>query len=258
MPDELPSGPIERDAKQRDTLLGVAFPTTQWSMVLRAQKDGAEAQRAMNDLCRRYWYPIYAYLRCRGFERPDAQDITQGFFLKAVTGGLFQAAEQERGKLRSFLLGSLNRHISVYLRHQNAQKRGGRAIVLPLEVETAEERYSNEPADHRNPEQLYLAAWARSLIEAARQRLRKHLEKKGQGDLFDQLQGLIEMDETAMPYREFATKLNTSEAALRLQVFRIRRRFGKLLREEVAKTVETPEELDEELKWLMKAAQRAL
>lgn len=227
-------------------------------MVLRAQQDGVEAQMAMNNLCRRYWYPIYAYLRCRGFERPDAQDITQGFFLMVVTGGLFQAAQRERGKMRSFLLGALNRHVADHLRHQNAMKRGGRAIVLPLEVETAEERFSNEPADFRDPEKLYLATWAQSLIDTARQQLRKHLEKKGQAALFDQLQSVIEKEETDTPYRDLAVRLNASEAAVRLQVFRLRRRFAKLLREEVAKTVETPEEIEEELAWLSKALRETM
>ena len=130
----MPPSPSPDDQRSRDTLLGVAFPTTRWSLVLQAQKDGAEAARALNDLCRRYWYPIYAYLRCRGFQRPDAQDITQSFFLSAVTGGLIQHADPTRGRLRSFLLGSLTRHLADHLRHVNAEKRGGRAIVLPLDV----------------------------------------------------------------------------------------------------------------------------
>lgn len=250
MPPDQPSGPLEHDAQQRDSLLGVGFPTTNWSMVLRTHRNGAKAMKAMNDLCRRYWYPIYAYLRCRGFERADAQDLTQSFFLHAVTGGLFQNAVPAHGRLRSFLLGALNRHVADHLRHQGAQKRGGRAIVLPLEVESAEDKFSNEPADHRDPEQLYLAAWARSLIDTARQRLRKHLEKKQQGDLYEKLQGVIELEEGQTPYRELAAELHTSEAALRILIFRLRRRFGKLLREEVARTVETPVELEEELAWL--------
>lgn len=250
MTDFAQSNSPDHDNRQRDSLLGAVFPTTEWSMVLRTQCDGADATRALNDLCRRYWYPIYAYLRCRGYERADAQDLTQGFFLKAINHKLLATADQEKGRLRSYLLGSLNRHIADHHRHEGAEKRGGRAIVLPLECENAEEKFCNEPADHRDPEQLYLAAWAHSLIETARRHLRKHLEKKGQGDLFEQLQGVIEMEDTDTPYRDYAEKLNASEASLRLQVFRLRRRFGKLLREEVAKTVETPEEIEDELAWL--------
>lgn len=125
--------------------------------------------------------------------------------------------------------------------------------MLPLEVETAEDKFSNEPADHRDPEHLYLAAWAQWLVDTVRQQLRTHLAKKNQAEIYDKLQGIIEMEDTETPYRDLAAKLNASEASLRVQVFRLRRRFGKLLREEVARTVETPQETEEELAWLAKA-----
>ncbi|MCB1278494.1 hypothetical protein [Prosthecobacter sp.] len=246
----MPPTPTSDDPRSRDTLLGVAFPTTQWSLVLQAQKDGAEAARALNELCSRYWYPIYAYLRCRGFPRPDAQDITQSFFLRAVTEGLVKNADQTRGRLRSFLLGALSRHLTDHLRRENAEKRGGRAIVLPLQCHTSEERYERDLIDHRDPESLYLAAWARELIDRVRERLRAHYTRTKRAEIFELLHGCLSLDEQATPYRELSTQLNVSEAALRLQVFRLRRRFGKMLREEVALTVETPEELDEELSWL--------
>ncbi len=251
MVDETPpSTPFDMAVQQRDSMLGIAFPTTEWSMVLRLQAEGIGSVNAMNDLCRRYWYPIYAYLRCRNFERADAQDITQSFFLKAVTTGLFEAAEQGRGRLRSFLLGSLNRHVSDYLRHENAQKRGGRAIVLPIECENAETRFGAELIEHDDPESLYLATWAKELIQRAKQRLRAHYASSKRARLFDALEAVVLGDETATTYGELAAQLNTSDAALRLQVFRMRQRFAKLLREEVALTVETPEEIEEELAWL--------
>ena len=238
------------EARHRDSMLGAAFPSTQWSVVFKAQKDDAQSLEALDEICRRYWYPIYAYLRCRGFERQDAQDLTQSFFLRAINGGLIEHADPQRGKLRSYLLGALTRHIASHIRRENTEKRGGRAIVLPLEVETAEEKFSNEPVDHRDPEKIYLASWARSLIDTARQRLREHLSRKNQLALFDELQSVIEMDDDHTPYRALAARLDTSEAALRIQVFRLRRRFGKFLRDEVAKTVETPAEIEEELAWL--------
>lgn len=252
MSDSSPSLLPEHDAKSRDTLLGVVFPTTQWSLVLSAQKEGAEAVLAMNEICRHYWYPIYAYLRCRGFDRPDAQDITQSFFLRAVTGGLIQNADQTRGRLRSFLLGSLTRHLANHLRHENAEKRGGRAIVLPLECQTSEDRFCNEPADNRDPETLYLAAWAQDLINRVREKLRQYFVQTKRAELFDALHPCLGMDDDATPYCDLAQQFNASEAAMRLQVFRMRRRFGLMLREEVAQTVETPEELEEELAWLSK------
>lgn len=231
-------------------MLGAAFPPTQWTMVFKAQKVDAESLLALDELCRRYWYPIYAYLRCRGFERSDAQDITQSFFLSAISGDLLQHADPARGKLRSFLLGSLTRHLADHLRHQNAQKRGGRAIVLPLECQTAEDKFSNEPIDHRDPESLFLSSWARDLIDRVRAKLREHYAKTKRLELYESMRAAVELDDEIAPYRELAARLNTSEAALRLQVFRMRQRFSRLLREEVALTVETPEEIEEELAWL--------
>lgn len=112
----------------------------------------------MDDLCRRYWHPIYAYLRCRGYGRDDAQDLTQGFFLKAIRRELIASADQQKGRLRTFFLTALNRHLADHLRHETAAKRGGRAMVLPLECRDAEERFIHEPLDHRDPERLFLAA----------------------------------------------------------------------------------------------------
>lgn len=240
----------DHDSRQRDSMLGAVFPTTEWSMVLRTQSDGADAIKALNDLCRRYWYPIYAYLRCRGYERADAQDLTQGFFLKAINHNLLATADQEKGRLRSYLLGALGRHLSDHNRHEHAEKRGGRAIVLPLECENAEDKFSNEPADHRDPETLYLASWARSLLDRVRDKVRKHFQRTDRADLFDALQPFIDTEDGQTPYSELAEKLQTSTSALRLQVFRLRKRFAKVLREEVALTVQTPEELEDELAWL--------
>lgn len=231
-------------------MLGAAFPATQWTQVFKAQRDDAEAALALNNLCRRYWYPIYAYLRCRGYTRPDAQDLTQGFFLRVISGDLLHQADPARGKLRSFLLGSLTRHIADHLRHETAQKRGGRALVLPMECLDAEQQYSNEPSDHRDPESLFIAAWARALLERVRDKVRDHYERTHRKELFEALQSAIELDDETAPYRELAVKLNASEVALRLQVFRMRQRFRQVLREEVAQTVDTPEEVDEELAWL--------
>jgi RNA polymerase sigma-70 factor (ECF subfamily) len=217
---------------------------------MRAQHDDAQAAFALNELCKRYWYPIYAYLRGRGYPRADAQDITQGFFLKAVTSGLIRSADHNRGKLRSFLLGSLNRHLASHHRHESAQKRGGRAIVLPLDCLDAEQRFAKEPCTNQSPESLYLAAWAQSLLERVRAQMRAHYERTGRAELYDALEPCITESEEAAPYRELAARLKTSEAALRVQVFRMRQRFGNLLRDEVALTVDTPEELEEELIWL--------
>lgn len=251
MPDESPSPSSREGGTSRNMVTHrVDFPATEWSLVMRAQKEGLEASNALNDLCGRYWYPLYAYLRSRLFSCEDAQDITQTFFMKAVMGGLLQNADQERGKLRSFLLAALTRHISDHLRHEKAEKRGGRAIMLPLECFTAEERFVNEPADTRDPEKLYLLAWARELMERVRRKLRAYYERTNRAEMFAVLEPCLAMDETATPYRDLARRLSTTEVSLRMQVHRTRQRFGKLLREEVALTVHSPDELEEEMSWL--------
>jgi RNA polymerase sigma factor (sigma-70 family) len=236
----------------RDTLPGAAFPTTQWSLVLRTQRDEAQAAAALDELCRRYWYPIYAYLRRRGLQRSDAEDTTQGFFLKALAGGLIASADQEKGRLRSYLLAAVERHLTDERRREHAVKRGGRAIVLPLECLHAEERFAREPADQNDPEKLFLAAWARSLLDQARDRVRLHYIKTNRLKIFEALQSFLSSDDEALPYRELAHQLDCSETALRLQVFRLRQRFAECVREEVAATVRNPDELEEELTWLAK------
>lgn len=251
MPDE-PSKTFRNSGAMREqtAVHGVLFPATQWSMVLRAQAEGQEAVRALNELCRRYWYPIYAYLRCRRFEREDAQDITQSFFMKAVTGGLIQNADQERGKLRSFLLAALNRHLADHLRHERAEKRGGRAIVLPLECHTAEDRFANEPVDDRDPEKLFFIAWARELMEQVRRKLRAYYERTKRGELAAVLDPYLGTSDSGTPYGELSQRLGLTEGNLRVQVYRMRRKLAELLRAEVAQTVQTPEELNEEMAWL--------
>lgn len=251
MPEETPHTSNRQGRPSRETgAHPVAFPSTQWSTVLRSQRDGVEAAKAMNDLCSRYWYPLYAYLRSRGFGREDAQDITQTFFMKAVMGGLLQNADQERGKLRSFLLASLTRHISNHLRHERAEKRGGRAIMLPLECFTAEERFVKEPADTRDPEKLFLLAWARELMDRVRSKLRAYYGRTKRAEMFAVLEPHLAMDEAGTPYSDLAQRLGTTEVSLRMQVHRTRQRFGKLLREEVALTVQSESELEEEMAWL--------
>lgn len=248
MPDETENPHQQTRAPQ--SAAGVAFPATQWSMILRVQREGPALQGAMNDFCRRYWYPIYAYLRSRGFERPEAQDITQSFFLEAVSGDLIRHAEQGRGRLRSFLLGALSRHLADHLRHEKAAKRGGRVVVLPIECYTAEEKFSAETTDYRDPESLFLSAWARSLLDDALAKVRKHYADSGRAAMFDALQPYLSLEEKATRYDVLAQRLNTTESNLRLNVHRMRQRFAKLLRDAVAETVETSAELEEELAWL--------
>ncbi len=254
-PDPSTDQPAD-DLSQPAALPDSLFPVTPWSTVLRTRSAGDDgAQGAMNDLCRRYWFPIYAYLRGRGFQQADAQDITQGFFMMVVSDELFQSADAERGRLRSFLLGALTRHLADHMRKERAVKRGGRAIVIPLECDDSEERYTMELVDHRDPESIYLKSWARELVNRAMEKLRAHYTRTGRAEVFEALHPVLVADDDKTPYRDIAARLSIPEASIRVQVFRTRQRFGKVLREEVALTVRTPEELQEELDWLVKILQ---
>jgi RNA polymerase sigma-70 factor (ECF subfamily) len=257
VPDEPTEDSPASPRAKRDTLLGAPFPTTDWSVVLQAQRDDAAAALALNELCRRFWYPIYAFLRCRGHQRADAQDLTQGFFLKAVRRELVGSADQEKGRLRTFLLTALNRHVADHLRHESAQKRGGRAMVLPHECDDAEHRFAADPLDHADPERLFLGAWARALLERVREKMRAHYEATRRGELYAALEQVVTLEDETTPYAELAQKLSASETALRLQVFRMRQRFAKLLREEVAQTVHSPEDLESEIAWLKRTLSSA-
>ena len=151
---------------------GKVFPATQWTLVQRARLPGSEARAAMEELCRHYWFPIYTFLRHRGQTRPDAEDLTQGFFQKLIEDGLFQTAQQEKGRLRSLLLGALEHFLADQFRSENALKRGGARATVPIEWARAEERYFAEPVDRQDPRSIYFLTWARSLVERARVQLR--------------------------------------------------------------------------------------
>ncbi len=224
------------------------FPSTKWTLVARARKGGKEGKGAIEELCRYYWFPIYVFLRRRGYSQHDAEDWTQGFFQKLLDDGLFQAAAADRGRLRTLLLSGLERFIADQLRHDHAQKRGGGMPAVSIEWARAEERYFAEPVDERDPETLYLAAWARSLVENARTRLRESYGAKAA--LYSALEPFLTGEDGRIRYREAAAANGINETTARVHVFRLRQRFAALLEEEVAQTVETPEEAAEEMTWL--------
>jgi len=228
-----------------------SFPTTHWTLVQAVQSGSPdEAARALETLCQGYWYPIYAFLRRSGHREHDAEDLTQAFFHRLVTEEALQTARQETGKLRSYLLGVLKRLLSDQARHDAAQKRGGGVPNVSFDAMGAEERYALEPGDSRDPEWIFTQAWARQLLIDVREQLRQAHAASGRAEIFELLEPFLALDTDPPSYREIARQIGSSEAATRILIHRLRVKFRTLLREEVARTVLTPEEIPGELAWL--------
>jgi DNA-directed RNA polymerase specialized sigma24 family protein len=228
------------------------FATTHWSVVLHAGRPSSpEAARALDELCRIYWYPLYAYVRRQGFDVPTAQDLTQDFFAKLLEKNYVGVADRKRGKFRWFLLTAFKCFLANEWDRARAQKRGGGAKPLSLDGMTAEERYRHEPADALTADQLYDRRWALDLIERARGRLRDEYLAAGKAGRLAHLEPFLAGGQPAPDYVQAALQLGLSEAAVRQEAHRFKRHFGELLREEVARTVAQPDEVAEELRYLI-------
>lgn len=229
----------------------IAFPSTHWTLVRAVQGSSTEdAAEAMEELCKNYWYPIYAYLRRSGHAKHDAQDLTQAFFHRLITENALLSAQQEAGKLRSWLLGVLKKLLSDHGRHHAAQKRGGGIPHVSFDELAAEERYELEPAKTSDPDAFFTQLWAQALLTGVREKLRAAYEAAGRREVFDLLLPFLMWDHDPPSCREIAKQIGSSEVATRLLIHRLRVKFRSLLREEAAQTVMTPEEIPGELAWL--------
>jgi RNA polymerase sigma-70 factor (ECF subfamily) len=225
------------------------FATTHWSVVLQAgQEDSPKTSEALAQLCRAYWYPLYAYLRRRGFGEHDAQDLIQGFFAQLLQRQSIQSVEREKGKFRSFLLGSLNYFLADERDRATAQKRGGGREIFSLDAQEAEQRYRLEPMDERSPEKIFEHRWAMTLLDQVLARLSEEFAQAGKGHLFKALQPFLVGGAKEKTYAEAASEIGMSEEAFKKAVQRMRRRYGQLFREEIAHTVAGPDEVEEELR----------
>lgn len=238
----------------RQPLRSSDFPSTQWTLVdIVRSKDPVKAALALERLCQGYWYPIYAFVRRSGFNSHDAEDVTQGFFAALVEQETLELANEGAGRLRSFLLGILKRHISDHLRHISAKKRGGSHSHVSFDQMEADERYAREPQDLRDPEVLFAQSWANEVVGGIRDQLRAAFEQKGRVEVFDAVEPLLLWENEQPPAKELAAQLNSTEGAVRVMVSRLRKKFREMLREEVARTVTHASEVDEEVEWLMNA-----
>jgi RNA polymerase sigma-70 factor (ECF subfamily) len=230
------------------------FETTHWSTVLAAGGQSTTRSReALAALCETYWYPLYAYLRRQGHSAEDAEDLTQGFFARVIEKGVLQVASPERGRFRSFLLASLKHYVANEQDHARALKRGGSFSPLSLEFESARGRYSMEPHDASTPETLFDRRWALTVLDRVMGELRAEFRQRGKEEVFERLKVNLIGEESPFSYRETASKFGMSEDAVRVAVHRLRRRFGELLRAEIAQTVTTDDEVEEEIHYLIRA-----
>ncbi len=232
------------------------FATTHWSVVVTAgQGSSPEARQALAELCEDYWYPLYAYLRRRGFQPAESQDLTQGFLAHMLEKGTLQAAAQSRGRFRSFLLSSLNHYLSHQWRYDQTKKRGGACRTISLDLAEGERRYHLEPADPLTPEKIFERRWAMTLLGKAVDALRADYEKGGKLHIFDALKSFLGRGESSVPYHEIARQLDCTEGAVKVNVHRLRQRCRECLRREIAQTVASPDEINEELQHLFQAVQ---
>ena len=232
------------------TLAGSSqFPTTLWTLVVAAGDPRRKETRvALVSLCENYWYPLYAYLRRRGYPADQAQDLTQEFFVRVLEGRYLDRADPEKGRFRSFILTSLKFFVADESDRNRAQKRGGGAVV-PLEFSSGEERYQREPAHDETPERIFERRWAVVVLDRVVERLRNEFILHGRSEHFERLKVFL-LGQSEAPYAALAREMKTSEGALKVAIHRLRKRYRELFRQEIADTVVDPAEVEAEHRFL--------
>ena len=229
------------------------FATTHWSLVLAAgQRGSAGAEEALARLCSLYWYPVFAFVRRQGHLPEDAQDLTQGFFTRLIEKGDLGDADRNRGRFRSFLLTACQHYLSNERDRARAEKRGGGRLPVSIDVAAAESRYVRAPAHSETPERLYERQWCVTLLAAVLDDVRQDYEAAGRTAVFDRLKRFLTGDEGAGTHAEAARDLGMTADAVKVAVHRLRRRYREALRSRVADTVETDQEIEDEIRHLLR------
>ncbi len=228
------------------------FATTRWSVVVAAKGgESTQARGALEELCSAYWYPLYAFVRRSGKDRHDAEDLVQGFFAVCLEKNYLGEVDRNKGRFRSFLLIALKRFLANEWDKARARKRGGDRSMISLDGLTAEQRYALEPADRSTADRLYERRWALTLLEQVLARLREEHATAGRREAFEQMKEFLTAEGRGTPYAELATRLSMSEGAVKVAVHRLRQRYRELLEDEIANTVASPEEIEEERRHLL-------
>ena len=242
------------NTEPKNASAGGIFATTHWTAVLVAGRgDSRQATVALEELCRAYWYPLYAYVRRQGHSREDAEDLTQGFFARLLEKNYLEGITADKGKFRAFLLIAIKRFMANEWDRANRQKRGGGERPLSLDWEDADSRYQINPADQLSPDKLYDRAWAMTALEKVIIRLRDENTADGKAAHYDRLKPFLMVGSNDIPYAAAGAALGLSEGAVRVAVHRMRRRYRELLREEITQTLSDPAQADEEMQALFSA-----
>jgi RNA polymerase sigma factor (sigma-70 family) len=229
------------------------FATTHWSLISAAKLNQASqtrAREALEELCRTYWYPLYAFVRSRGYSETDAQDLTQAFFARIIETEGFASADRKRGRFRSYLLGAMKHFLANEWHRAKTQKRGGQVQVIEWDALDLEARYTATPKQSDNPDYLFDREWALETIANTLKELHNEMEKAGKAELFDTLKGTLTGQEE-LSRDQIAAKLDMTAVAVKVAVHRLRLRYRQLLRAAIAETVNTEEDLNDEIRYLI-------
>jgi len=228
------------------------FATTHWSVVRNAADSlSPQADHALENLCRAYWYPLYAYVRRRGYDPETAKELTQEFFAQLLARRLLHAADPTKGRFRSWLLGIMKHFLAHEWTRTHAQKRGGGRALIPLDELEAEQRYQIEPVTEPDSEKIFDRGWAFAVLHQAAAHLRAEYQAAGKHHLYEILKEYVSIEGPALNYEEAAVHLQLTPAALKSAIHRLRQRYQELIRHEIAQTVTTSTEIDEEIRYLL-------
>jgi DNA-directed RNA polymerase specialized sigma24 family protein len=231
---------------------GGTFATTHWSVVLAAgQQDTPQSATALDQLCRTYWYPLYAHVRRRGYATEDAKDLTQEFFARLLARQWLGMADPGRGRFRTFLLAALDHFLANEWHRGQRQKRGGGCEILSRDQDTFESRYLAEPVCNATPELIYQQRWAATLLDRVLERLREEYVAAGKAEFFEAVKSHLWGERSCVSLAQLAADAKVSEGAMKVAIHRVRRRYRELLRYEIAQTVAHPAEVDAELRDLI-------
>ncbi len=239
------------------SVLGDIFATTHWSVVVTAgQRHTPQSDHALEELCRTYWFPLYAYVRRRGYAKEDAEDPTQTFFVRFLEKNYLEGLSAERGRFRAFLLASLKHFLANEWDKSQRQKRGGGVTLLSLDWQTADTQFQIAATAEPSPEQAFDREWALALLACVIERLRAECAAENDDRLFAVLKPFLTVGKGAIPYPQAAAELGISEGAVRTAVHRLRRRYREVLRDEIAQTLSDPANVAEEMQALFSAFSR--